>query len=112
MWLSFINPGMLVGSNIDLFAYCINRLPNNTGAVIEIGSFAGLSLNHLILLLKKRNAETRFFQLRSGFLRAQTSDIASPEPRLHLMIIGALRLKRSARTLCCSTVIACLIISN
>ena len=40
-------------SNIDLFAYCINRLPNNTGAVIEIGSFAGLSLNHLILLLKK-----------------------------------------------------------
>jgi len=53
MWLSFINPGMLVGSNIDLFAYCINRLPNNTGAVIEIGSFAGLSLNHLILLLKK-----------------------------------------------------------
>jgi hypothetical protein len=52
-WLSYINPGMLMKSNLDLFAYCIDRLPNGAGAVVEIGSWAGLSLNHLILLLKR-----------------------------------------------------------
>jgi hypothetical protein len=62
-WLSYINPGMLMKSNLDLFAYCIDRLPNSTGAVIEIGSFAGLSLNHLILLLKKTRRENSVFSV-------------------------------------------------
>jgi hypothetical protein len=60
-WLCSIDPGMLKESNIDLFAYCIDRLPNSTGAVIEIGSWAGLSLNHLILLLKNGARKSGFF---------------------------------------------------
>jgi hypothetical protein len=63
VWLSFINPGMLTKGNLDLFAYCIDRLPNSTGAVIEIGSWAGLSLNHLILLLKKMQRRNPVFSV-------------------------------------------------
>jgi hypothetical protein len=60
-WLSYINPGMLVGSNLDLFAYCLDRIPS--GAVIEIGSWCGLSLNHILLLLKMKGRENPVFSV-------------------------------------------------
>jgi hypothetical protein len=50
IWLTFINPGMLVQSNLALMSHSIRAMPD-TGAVIEIGSFAGLSLNHIIHMM-------------------------------------------------------------
>jgi len=52
-WMGFIDPGMLDSGNIELFSYCLNRLPSNA-PLVEIGSFAGLSLNHLIYFLRGR----------------------------------------------------------
>src|SRR6266404_6572333 len=60
-WLSYINPGMLMESNLDLFAYCLDRIPG--GAVIEIGSWCGLSLNHILLLLKMKSRENPVFSV-------------------------------------------------
>src|SRR3954467_1856909 len=60
-WLSYINPGMLVGSNLDLFSYCLDRIPS--GAIIEIGSWCGLSLNHILLLLKMKGRENPVFSV-------------------------------------------------
>jgi hypothetical protein len=51
-WMGFINPGMLLPSNLALFGYCIEHLPSEA-PIVEIGSFAGLSVNHLILLLRR-----------------------------------------------------------
>jgi hypothetical protein len=50
-WMGFITPGMLVHSNLELFAHCIARLPSEA-PIIEIGSFAGRSLNYLIHFLR------------------------------------------------------------
>jgi hypothetical protein len=50
-WLSMSNPGMLDPGNLYLFERCIRRMPE--GAVIEIGSFCGLSLNHILLFLSQ-----------------------------------------------------------
>ena len=52
IWLSFINPGMLTPANLHLISHAVNGMPEE-GAVIEIGSFAGLSLNHIIHMLRQ-----------------------------------------------------------
>ncbi|MGA8755003.1 MAG: class I SAM-dependent methyltransferase [Stellaceae bacterium] len=51
-WLTFINPGMLASSNLALMDHAIRTMPD-AGAVIEIGSFAGLSLNHILHIMKQ-----------------------------------------------------------
>src|SRR2546423_38623 len=51
-WLTFINPGMLPPSNLALMSHSIRTMPD-AGAVIEIGSFAGLSLNHIIHMMRQ-----------------------------------------------------------
>jgi hypothetical protein len=63
LWLGFINPGMLIQGNIELFAYCLARLPSKS-PVLEIGSFAGLSLNHIILLLRRARILHRCMEFR------------------------------------------------
>ncbi len=52
--------GMLHPGNVYAFNYALRRLPE-TGAVLEIGSFAGLSANVISWLLRKHQAETRLF---------------------------------------------------
>jgi hypothetical protein len=49
-WMCFVNPGMLDPGNVNLFERCIREMPGDA-AVVEIGSFCGLSLNHIIYLL-------------------------------------------------------------
>jgi hypothetical protein len=61
-WMKFINPGMLRASNLDLFAHCIERLPS-IAPVVEIGSFAGLSLNHIIYLLRRAKLPNPVFSV-------------------------------------------------
>lgn len=51
MWMRYVIPGWLRPSNIELFMYCIENLPSGN-PIIEIGSFAGMSLNHLIYFLR------------------------------------------------------------
>jgi hypothetical protein len=61
-WMRFINPGMLSGGILDLFSHCIPRLPR-TNPIIEISSFAGLSLNHLILFLRHAGRDNLVFSV-------------------------------------------------
>ena len=51
-WLTFIDPGMLDPGNLALMSHSIRAMPD-AGAVIEIGSFAGLSLNHIIHMMRQ-----------------------------------------------------------
>lgn len=51
-WLTFINPGMLAPSNLGLINHALRGMPEE-GSVIEIGSFAGLSLNHIIHFMQQ-----------------------------------------------------------
>ena len=48
----FHQPGMLTPANLHLISHAVNGMPEE-GAVIEIGSFAGLSLNHIIHMLRQ-----------------------------------------------------------
>ena len=59
-WLSCVNPGMLDPGNVWLFDHCIRNMPD-TGAVIEIGSFCGLSLNHIVYLIRKHGRSNPVF---------------------------------------------------
>jgi Methyltransferase domain len=61
-WMGFINPGMLHRGNIELFSYCLERLPSNN-PLVEIGSFAGLSLNHLIYFLRQTGRANPVFSV-------------------------------------------------
>jgi methyltransferase family protein len=63
MWfLSFINPGMLNDYNIRLFDHCVQHLPS-AAPLVEIGSFAGLSLNTLVHLLRKHDRPNSIFSV-------------------------------------------------
>jgi predicted O-methyltransferase YrrM len=61
-WLRFINPGMLIPGNVAMFAYCVDHLSSDA-PIVEIGSFAGLSLNHIIHLLRKRGRKNKVFSV-------------------------------------------------
>lgn len=52
--------GMLPPGNVESMAYAIQQLPNE-GAVLEIGSFAGLSTNVIAYLLQKNGKINPFF---------------------------------------------------
>ena len=91
VWMGFVNPGMLSSGNIDLFAYCLDNLPSDA-PVIEIGSWAGLSLNHIVHFLRRsgrRNPvfsvdEWRFENARFGNL-IDGSAVSFDDYRSHLM---------------------------
>jgi Methyltransferase domain len=61
-WMGFINPGMLQRGNMELFSYCVERLPSNA-PLVEIGSFAGLSLNHLIYFVRRAGRTNPIFSV-------------------------------------------------
>jgi hypothetical protein len=61
-WLTYINPGMLVPGNLALLNHSIQRMPE-TGVVIEIGSFAGLSLNHIIHMMTQTGRSNVVFSV-------------------------------------------------
>jgi hypothetical protein len=66
VWMGFINPGMLSRRNLVLFLYCIEHLPTSA-PIVEIGSFAGLSLNHLIHFLRKTGKPNKVFSVDSWY---------------------------------------------
>lgn len=59
-WLGFANAGMLHPGNIYAMKYVAERLPAG-GAVIEIGSFCGLSANTFCYLLAQANKNNPMF---------------------------------------------------
>jgi hypothetical protein len=59
-FLGYINPGMLEAGNVHVFDYVIRNL-DSEDAILEIGSFAGLSTNLIIYFLEKHNRKNRFF---------------------------------------------------
>jgi hypothetical protein len=60
--MTFINPGMFSNENLALLAHCVDRLPSNA-AIVEIVSFAGLSLNHIVRLLRMGNRINPMFSV-------------------------------------------------
>ena len=69
MRLALINPGMLDWRNVRLFDYCIPRLPSDA-PLLEIGSFAGLSLNNLVYLARKYGRPNAIFSVDNWSLGA------------------------------------------
>src|SRR5271166_1696016 len=61
-WMGYINPGMLSAENIALFSYCIDNLPS-AAPVLEIGSFAGKSLNFLTYFLRRSGRPNKIFSV-------------------------------------------------
>lgn len=59
-WLSYANAGMLHPGNVWSMDYAVRHLPS-AGAVVEIGSFAGLSTNAICHLLRKHGRSNPFF---------------------------------------------------
>src|SRR5438105_4804065 len=79
-WMGFINPGMLGSSNIDLLAYCIDNLPS-VAPVVEIGSFAGLSLNHIIHFLRRKTRPNLVFSVDEwNFEHARPGSLIADSP--------------------------------
>jgi len=60
--LSLIVPGWLHQGNVELFDYCFANLPSGA-PVIEVGSFAGLSLNTIIHLLRRHGRSNPVFSV-------------------------------------------------
>jgi hypothetical protein len=90
-WMRLINPGMLWAENVDLITYCIAHLPSEV-AVLEIGSFAGLSLNHIIHFLRKAGRSNAVFSVDEwkfeGFRPGQMidgSEVAFDDYRSHVI---------------------------
>jgi hypothetical protein len=59
-WLSYANAGMLHRGNAWSMDYAVRNLPSGP-AVVEIGSFAGLSTNAICHLLRKHGRSNPFF---------------------------------------------------
>lgn len=59
-WLCYANAGMLKPGNAWSMDYAIRHLPSGP-AVVEIGSFAGLSANAICHLLRKHGRSNPFF---------------------------------------------------
>jgi len=73
MWLSFAIPGMLDWRNLRLFDHCIRNLPSKA-PIVEIGSFAGLSLNNLTYLLRKQALRNPVFSVDEWILHEGGAD--------------------------------------
>ena len=61
-WIRFLNPGMLDQGNVWQFDRAIKEMPPK-GAVVEIGSFCGLSLNHITHLMEKHSRRNPVFSV-------------------------------------------------
>jgi Methyltransferase domain len=61
-WLSLINPGTLNSDNLPLFNHAIQRMPEG-GAVVEIGSWCGMSINHLIHMMQNTGRSNEVFSV-------------------------------------------------
>ena len=59
-WLGYANAGMLKPGNAWNMDFAVRHLPS-AGALVEIGSFAGLSANVLCHLLRKHRRDNAFF---------------------------------------------------
>jgi len=60
VWLSFAVPGMLNRGNVDSMAHALQHMPRE-GAMLEIGSFCGLSTCVLSYLRQKHAVTAPFF---------------------------------------------------
>ncbi|HME73982.1 MAG TPA: hypothetical protein VKM54_29590 [Myxococcota bacterium] len=78
-WLSFINPGMLTPGNVYLLDYCLQNL-KVSGAIIEIGTFAGLSLNHILHFARKYHRLNPVFSVDAWTFEG--ADLSSTSPVL------------------------------
>jgi Methyltransferase domain len=61
-WLSLINPGTLNSDNLPLFNHAIQRMPEG-GAVVEVGSWCGMSINHLIHMMQNTGRSNEVFSV-------------------------------------------------
>ncbi len=59
-WLEFANAGMLNKGNIHAIETAVKNMPDE-GAVVEIGSFCGLSTNLMSHFLEKYNRKNKIF---------------------------------------------------
>ena len=59
-WLTFANAGMLVRGNVASFKYALDHLPS-AAALVEVGSFCGLSTNVLTYLLRRAGLSNPLF---------------------------------------------------
>jgi hypothetical protein len=89
-----IVPGWLDRGNVELFDYCFANLPSGA-PVLEIGSFAGLSLNTITHLLKRHGRSNPVFSVDGWDWHAPVSlrradvfraDTVSWEEHRHLLI--------------------------
>ncbi len=71
-WMTMANAGMLDPGNLYLFDHCIRHL--GPGAVVEIGSFCGLSLNHILLLLRQHSRANPVFSVDAWQFEGFTKD--------------------------------------
>ena len=65
-WLTFANAGMLSKGNIYAMNFAIENIPSSN-AVIEIGSFCGLSTNVISYLLLSHGKKNRIFSCDKWF---------------------------------------------
>jgi hypothetical protein len=77
--LRYVVPGWLHPGNIELFDYCFANLPSDA-PVIEIGSFAGLSLNTIIHLLKRQGRSNPVFSVDDWNWKNYTNDYPDDSP--------------------------------
>jgi len=91
-WLRFIVPGWLNKGNVELFDYCFANLPSRA-PVIEIGSFAGLSLNTIIHMLKRRGRSNPVFSIDEWNLDspAEVYDSSVPLEEYRRLVIETFR---------------------
>jgi len=74
-WLCYILGGFLTRGNIRGFVYAIRHMPSG-GAIVEIGSFLGLSTNIIAYLAIKYQRDNQFSLAILGHLREQINQLA------------------------------------
>lgn len=60
-WMGFVNPGMLDPGNTLMIDHCVRNMPD--GAIVEIGSFCGLSLNNIGFFARKYGRSNPVFSV-------------------------------------------------
>ena len=110
-WLSFINPGMLFPGNVYLLDYCLQNL-KVAGAIVEIGSFAGLSLNHILHFARKYQRPNPVFSVDAWSFEgtSASSNIAGSD--VSSWPIGSMSSRRLNATSDCSAPGTCHTISR
>ena len=89
--------GMLHDGNTYLFDYIIQRMPA-TGAVLEIGSFAGLSSNVIAWFLRKYERKNPFFACDPWVYDGYYDQIRQDDPVYMACFEGCRHIEREAYT--------------